>query len=217
MLHTQIKWFERFILTNYTKVLFFKLNAAFYSTVISIWSLRINFLYIINNPAIVIGTNYFVLWSDFHITVLFLLKGYNSSLPWRDPDGKLTDQSWSCIIAGRIFWCSMWISFLNKNFWLWLWLWDSIEICRGGKEPKFFIILWSSCLNDQWIFQIILLFKIVLRSLFYGPRPFFWFLSLSAIINVNSECDFQRRSTQAGLLHGNIFPITLVSNKLKIS
>ena len=34
---------------------------------------------------------------------------------------KLTDQSWSCI-AVRIFWCSMYIYFLNKNVWLWLWL-----------------------------------------------------------------------------------------------
>ena len=37
--------------------------------------------YIMFNPVIDIGTNYFVLWNEFHITVLFMLKGYNSSLP----------------------------------------------------------------------------------------------------------------------------------------
>ena len=43
----------------------------------------------------------------------------NSSLPWRDPDGKLTDESWSCI-AVRIFWCSLQYSFLNKGYIDWL-------------------------------------------------------------------------------------------------
>ena len=45
----------------------------------------------------------------------FMLKANDSSLPWRDPDGKLTDQSWSCI-AVRIFWCSLQCSFLNKTY-----------------------------------------------------------------------------------------------------
>ena len=55
--------------------------------------LSIIFFYITYNPVIVTGTNDFVLWNDVHITVQFMLKGYNSSLPWRDPDGMLTDQS----------------------------------------------------------------------------------------------------------------------------
>ena len=58
-----------------------------------ILSLSIIFFYFTYNPVTVIGTNYFVLWNDFYITVSFMLKGYNSSLPGRDPDGKLTDQS----------------------------------------------------------------------------------------------------------------------------
>ena len=41
-----------------------------------------------------------------------MLKGYNSSLPWRDPDGKLTDQSWSCT-ALRIF-----DVLCNVNLWI---------------------------------------------------------------------------------------------------
>ena len=50
-----------------------------------------------------------------HITVPFILRGYNSSPPWRDPDGKLADQSWSCI-AVRMFWCSLWkFSLRMKN------------------------------------------------------------------------------------------------------
>ena len=31
--------------------------------------------------------------NDLHITAQFMLKGSNSSLAWRGPDGKLTDQS----------------------------------------------------------------------------------------------------------------------------
>ena len=38
-------------------------------TVTSILSRRITFFYIMYNPVIDIGTNYFVLWNDFHITV----------------------------------------------------------------------------------------------------------------------------------------------------
>ena len=34
-----------------------------------ILSLSINFFYIMYNPVIVLLTNYFVLWNDFHITV----------------------------------------------------------------------------------------------------------------------------------------------------
>ena len=48
-----------------------------------------------------------------------LLKLCNSSLPWRDPDGKLTDQSWSCL-AVRIFLCSLQCSFLFKTYIDWL-------------------------------------------------------------------------------------------------
>ena len=33
-----------------------------------ILSLRIIVFYIMYNPVIVIGTNYFVMWNDFHIT-----------------------------------------------------------------------------------------------------------------------------------------------------
>ena len=44
--------------------------------------LSIIFLFfIMYNPVIVIGTNYFILWNYVHITILFMLKGYNSSLP----------------------------------------------------------------------------------------------------------------------------------------
>ena len=46
-----------------------------------ILSLSIIFFYIMYNPVIVIRTNYFILWNDFNITVQFMLKGSNSSLP----------------------------------------------------------------------------------------------------------------------------------------
>ena len=46
-----------------------------------ILSLSMIFLYIMYNPVIVVVGNYFVLWSDFHITILFILKGSNSSFP----------------------------------------------------------------------------------------------------------------------------------------
>ena len=42
-----------------------------------------------------------------------MLKWSNSTIPWRDPDGKLTNQSWSCI-AVKIFWCKF--PFLIKTF-----------------------------------------------------------------------------------------------------
>ena len=46
-----------------------------------ILSLSIICLYIMYNPVIVIGTNYFVLWNDFHITVQFMLKGLIAASP----------------------------------------------------------------------------------------------------------------------------------------
>ena len=55
-------------LTNYQKYLFFKLNASFRLTVTSILSPSIIF-YNVYNHVIVIGSNYFVVWNDFHITV----------------------------------------------------------------------------------------------------------------------------------------------------
>ena len=43
-----------------------------------------------------------------------MLKGSNSGLPWRDPDDKLTDQSWSCTSYKNIsmFYVNF---FLNKQ------------------------------------------------------------------------------------------------------
>ena len=39
------------------------------------------FFYAVYNPVIVTGTNYYVLWNDFHIKVYFMFKWDNSSLP----------------------------------------------------------------------------------------------------------------------------------------
>ena len=59
---------ETFTLTNYTN--FYLQNQMHLSTCLTyILSLRIIFLYIMYNPVIVIGTKYFVLWNDVHITV----------------------------------------------------------------------------------------------------------------------------------------------------
>ena len=44
-------------------------------------SLGIIVFYIMYNSVIVIGTNYFVSWNEFHITAYSMLKEYNSSLP----------------------------------------------------------------------------------------------------------------------------------------
>ena len=84
-------------LTNY-KIFYFQSQMHLSTCLTYIFSLSIIFLFfIMYNPVIVIGTNYFILWNYGHIKILFMLKGSNSSLPWRDPDGKLTDQSWSWI------------------------------------------------------------------------------------------------------------------------
>ena len=47
----------------------------------SILSLSINPFYIMYNPVIVLVANYFVLWNEFHITVLFILKGIIAASP----------------------------------------------------------------------------------------------------------------------------------------
>ena len=70
----------------------FKPNTSFCLTVTSFFSFALVFCNAYKN-VIVIGRIYFVLWNDVHITVQFMLKGYNSSLPWRDPDGKLRCRS----------------------------------------------------------------------------------------------------------------------------
>ena len=67
MLHIQSVW--KRLLQPISKKYNFKLNASFHLTVISILSFCINFFYIVYNPVIVIGTNYFVLWNDFYIIV----------------------------------------------------------------------------------------------------------------------------------------------------
>ena len=59
---------ETFTFTNYANVIF-KLKASFHLSVTYILSLNFNLFYIMYNPVIVIGTNYFVLWNDFHSTV----------------------------------------------------------------------------------------------------------------------------------------------------
>ena len=47
----------------------FKLNAFFNLSVTYTLPLGINCFHIMYNPVIVVGTNYFVLWNDFHIEV----------------------------------------------------------------------------------------------------------------------------------------------------
>ena len=67
MLHIQSVW--KRLLKPITHIFIFKRNVSFHVTVTSILSLSFIFLYIVYTPVIVIGTNYFVLWNDFHITV----------------------------------------------------------------------------------------------------------------------------------------------------
>ena len=66
MLHIQDVWKRS--LERITQIFIFKLNASFYLSD-HILSLSIIFFYVMYNPVIVIGTNYFVLWNEFHITV----------------------------------------------------------------------------------------------------------------------------------------------------
>ena len=59
---------EMFTLTNYTN--FYLQNKMHLSTCLTyILSFSIIFFYIMYNPVIVIGTNYFVLWNDVYIAV----------------------------------------------------------------------------------------------------------------------------------------------------
>ena len=70
MLHIQGVW-KRYCnqLHNYLQIFIYELNASLHLNVTSIKSLSIHFFYIMYNPVVVIGTNYFVLWNYFHITV----------------------------------------------------------------------------------------------------------------------------------------------------
>ena len=59
-----------------------------------------------------------------------MLKGYNSSLPWRDPNGKLTDQSWSCTSCNNI-------SMFSVNFLLKQTIEFEFEFENNKKNQKF--------------------------------------------------------------------------------
>ena len=63
MLHIQNVW--KHLLLPITEIFIFELNAPLHLTVTSILSLSIIFFYIMYNPVIVLGSNYFVLWNDF--------------------------------------------------------------------------------------------------------------------------------------------------------